>query len=189
MGTIKAGDIAKGTCLLVKDAPCIVTEREFVNPGKGSAFVRLKAKNLKDGRVIQQVCKTHETMEEISVEQKTYQYLYADESSYVFMDTENYEQMHVPIAGMEDRKNFLLEGQNVKLMMWEETPIDIVLPLKMVLKVTQAENGEKGDTVSGATKSVIVETGLSVKTPLFIRLGDRLLINTESYEYVERVNS
>jgi elongation factor P len=188
MGTIKAGDISKGTCLLVKEAPYMVTEREFVNPGKGSAFVRLKMKNLKDGRVIQQVSKTHETHEEIAVEQKTYQYLYMDETNYVFMDTENYEQVMVPYAGMEEKKNFLLEGQNVKLLMWEETPIDIVLPFKMVFTVTQAENGERGDTVSGATKSVIVQTGLSVKTPLFIRQGDRILINTETYEYVERVN-
>lgn len=189
MGTIKAGDIAKGTCLLVKDAPFVVTEREFVNPGKGSAFVRLRMKNLKDGRTIQQVSKTHETMEEIAVEQKTYQYLYLDDANYVFMDTENYEQIMVPIAGMEDRKDFLLEGQNVKLLMWEETPIDIVLPYKMVFVVTQAENGEKGDTVSGATKTVTLQTGLTVKTPLFIKQGDKVLINTETHDYVERVNT
>jgi elongation factor P len=189
MGTIKAGDTGKGTCLLVKDAPYIVTEREFVNPGKGAAFVRLKLKNLRDGRVIQQVNKTHETLEEIAVEQSTYQYLYKDETNYVFMDTETYEQVTVPVSGMEEKKNFLIEGQNVKLLMWEDTAIDIVLPYKMVLTVTQAENGEKGDTVSGATKTVTVQTGLTVKTPLFIRQGDRILINTESYEYVERVNT
>jgi len=189
MGTIKAGDIAKGTCLLVKEAPFVVTEREFVNPGKGSAFVRLKMKNLKDGRVIQQVSKTHETMEEIAVEQKTYQYLYMDDSSYIFMDPENYEQVLVPFVGMEDRKEFLLEGLNFKLLMWDETPIDIVLPLKMVFVVTQAETGEKGDTVSGATKTVTVQTGLTVKTPLFIKQGDKILVNTETHDYVERVNS
>jgi len=189
MGTIKAGDVGKGTCLLIKDAPYIITEREFVNPGKGSAFVRIKAKNLRDGRTVQQVNKTHETLEEIEVETKTFQYLYVDDTSYVFMDIENYEQIHVPIQGMEEKKNFLLEGQNVKLLLWAETPIDIVLPYKMVFTVREAESGEKGDTVSGATKSVTVETGLRVKTPLFIKAGDRILINTESYEYVERVNS
>jgi elongation factor P len=189
MGTIRAGDISKGTCLLVKEAPYVVTEREFVNPGKGSAFVRLKMKNLKDGRVIQQVCKTHESHEEIDVEQKAYQYLYMDDTSYVFMDTETYEQVHVPFAGMESKKDFLIEGQEVKLMMWSETPIDIMLPFKMVFTVTQAETGEKGDTVSGATKSVTIQTGLKVKTPLFIKTGDRVLINTETYEYVERVNT
>jgi elongation factor P len=189
MGTIKAGDVSKGTCLLVKDAPWIVTDREFVNPGKGSAFVRLKMKNLKDGRTMQQVSKTHESVEEVAVETKTFQFLYTDDTSYVFMDTESYEQVHVPQAGMEDRKDFLLEGQEVKLLLWEETPIDIMLPYKMVFTVTQAENGEKGDTVSGATKTVVVQTGLKVKTPLFIKQGDRILINTESRDYVERVNS
>ena len=189
MGTIRAGEISKGTCLLVKDAPCVVVEREFVNPGKGSAFVRLKMKNLRDGRVIQQVNKTHETLEEIDVETKAYQYLYTDDTSYVFMDTENYEQIHVPIAGMEDKRNFLVEGQEAKLVMWEEKPIDLILPYKMTFTVTEAETGEKGDTVSGATKTVIIQTGLKVKTPLFIRQGDRILINTETSEYVERVNS
>jgi elongation factor P len=189
MGTIRAGDISKGTCLLVKDAPCVVVDREFVNPGKGSAFVRLKMKNLKDGRVIQQVSKTHESLEEIDVETKGYQYLYMDDSSYIFMDPQNYEQVHVPFTGMEEKKNFLIEGQEAKLVMWSETPIDIILPLKMVFKVTEAEIGEKGDTVSGATKTVIVQTGLKVKTPLFIREGDRILVNTETSEYVERVNT
>lgn len=189
MGTIRAGAISKGVCLLIKNEPYIVTEREFVNPGKGSAFVRLKLKNLRTGSVIKQVNKSQEDMEEVDVEQKPFQYLYSDGTSYVFMDTETYDQVSVPLEGMEEKAYFLLEGQEVKLLLWDGRPIDIILPLKMVLTVIQAESGEKGDTVSGGSKTVTVQTGLKVRTPLFIKEGERILINTESHEYVERVNA
>jgi len=188
MGAIKAGSISKGVCLLIKDDPYIVAEREFVNPGKGSAFVRLKLKNLRTGSVIRQVSKSHEALEEIDVEQKTFQYLYSDGSSYVFMDTETYEQVSAPVEGMEEKAYFLLEGQEVKLLVWDGRPIDIIFPVKMVLTITEAEIGEKGDTVSGGTKTVTVETGLKVRTPLFIKAGEKILVNTETHEYVERVN-
>lgn len=189
MGTIKAGSISKGVCLLIKEDPYVVAEREFVNPGKGSAFVRLKLKNLRTGSVIKQVSKSQEELEEIEVDQKPFQYLYSDGANYVFMDNETYDQVSVPIQGLEEKAYFLLEGQDVKLLVWDTTPIDVLFPPKMALKVTQAESGEKGDTVSGGTKTVVAETGLKVRTPLFIKEGETILINTDTYEYVERVNA
>ncbi len=185
---IKAGAISKGMCLLIKDDPYVVTEREFVNPGKGSAFVRLKLKNLKTGQVLRQVNKSQETVEDITVENRQAQYLYADSESYVFMDLDTYEQFTVPIQGHEDARYFIKEGDTVELSFWEDRPLDILVPYKIILTVTEAEHALKGDTVSGATKPVTLETGLQVKVPLFIKQGDRLLINTETREYVERVN-
>jgi elongation factor P len=185
---IKAGAIAKGMFLLVKNEPHLVVEREFVNPGKGSAFVRLKLKSLISGQRLQQVIKSQEAVEEISVEQKESQYLYSDSENYHFMDLETYEQFTMPLQGQEDKKLFLREGDTVELPFWDERPIDILLPYKIVLKVAQAEAGLKGDTVSGATKPVTMETGLVVRVPLFIKAGDKILINTETREYVERVN-
>jgi len=185
---IKAGSIAKGMFLLVKNEPHLVVEREFVNPGKGSAFVRLKLKSLITGQRLQQVIKSQETVEDINVETKDAQFLYADSENYHFMDLETYEQFTMPLAGQEDKKLFLREGDTVQLSLWDERPIDILLPYKIVLTVTRAEAGLRGDTVSGATKPVTLETGLVVKVPLFIKEGDRLLINTETREYVERVN-
>jgi elongation factor P len=185
---IRAGVISKGTFLLVKDEPYLVVEREFVNPGKGSAFVRLKLKNLVSGQVLKQVNKSQEMLEDINVENREAQFLYADSESYHFMDLETYEQFTMPISGQEDKKFFVREGDTLQLSFWDERPIDILLPYKIVLQVTEAQTGLKGDTVSGATKPVTTETGLVVKVPLFIKSGDKILVNTETREYVERVN-
>lgn len=184
---IKAGAIAKGTCLLHKDEPHLVVEREFVNPGKGSAFVRVRMKNLKSGLVVNQTFKTPETVEDIDVSNRNAQYLYSDADNYHFMDTENYEQYAVALEGFEDRKDFLKEGDSYQLVFWENKPLDIVIPYKMTFKVVQANEGLKGDTVTGATKPVTLETGLTVRVPLFIRQDDKITINTETKEYVERV--
>ena len=184
---IKAGSVSKGMFLLIKNEPYLVTEREFVNPGKGAAFVRLKLKNLKTGLVLKQVNKSQESLEEITVETKDAQYLYSDNENYVFMDTETYEQFTMLIIGHEDKGYFMKEGDEIQLSFWDERPLDILLPKKIALTVSEAEYALKGDTVSGATKPVTVETGLKVKVPLFIKKGDKILINTETREYVERV--
>jgi elongation factor P len=183
---VKAGSIGKGMFLLVKGEPHLVTEREFVNPGKGSAFVRLKLKSLITGQTLRQVIKSQESVEDISVQTTDAQYLYSDGESYHFMDLETYEQFTMPLQGLEDKKLFIREGDTVQLSIWDERPIDILLPYKIVLAVKEAQTGLKGDTVSGATKPVTMETGLVVRVPLFIKEGDKLLINTETREYVER---
>ena len=185
---IKAGAIDKGMCLLHKGAPYLVAEREFVNPGKGSAFVRLKLKNLKTGLVLKETMKSQDNVEEILVEDIPCQYLYADDESYHFMDNESYDQFEVPREGMEDKVLFMKEGETYRITMWESTPIDIAIPYKVVYEVTEAEDAVKGDTVTGATKVVTVETGLTVKVPIFIKQGEKILVNTETREYVERVN-
>ena len=185
---IKAGAIDKGMCLLHKGAPYLVTEREFVNPGKGSAFVRLKLKNLKNGSVLRETMKSQDSVEDIIVDDLPCQYLYADGENYHFMDNESYEQFEVPTAGMEDKGLFMKEGETYKIAMWDGTPIDIEIPYKIVYEVTEAEDAVKGDTVTGATKIVTVETGLKVKVPIFIKQGERIMVNTETKEYVERVN-
>ena len=105
------------------------------------------------------------------------------------MDVESYEQFVVPVGGLEEKSSYLKEGETYRVVMWESTPIDITIPLKMVLEVTEAEEGVRGDTVTGATKPVKTETGFEVKVPIFIKKGDRILVNTESGEYVERVNT
>ena len=185
---IKAGQISKGMFLLFKDEPYLVSEREFVNPGKGSAFVRLKLKNVKTGLVIRETIKSQESVEDVVVEDLDAQFLYADGDSYHFMSNETYEQIAIPIEGLEERQLYLKEGEVYQLVVWEGTPLDIKLPFKMAFTVTQAEAAVKGDTVSGSTKTVTIETGATVKVPLFIKEGDRILVNTDSGEYVERAN-
>ena len=185
---IKSGQIAKGDCLIWKGQPYLVTEREFVNPGKGAAFVRVKLKNLKSGSVLRETIKTSESVEEADVFDRDSQYLYADDSSYFFMDSETYDQFTVPRQGLEEKVYYMKEGETYRVVMWESTPIDVSVPLKIALEVTEAEEGVRGDTVTGASKPVKTETGLEVRVPIFIKQGDKILVNTESGDYVERVN-
>ncbi|MCF6334453.1 MAG: elongation factor P [Spirochaetales bacterium] len=186
---MKAGAINKGMALLIKGSPFIVVEREFVNPGKGSAFVRLKLKSPATGKVLKETMKTQDQIEEISVEDKECQYLYSDEESFHFMDTETYDQFEVPLEGFADYKLLMRDGDTYKVIMWDEKPLDIILPYKVVYEVTEAAEGVKGDTVQGASKLVKIETGLEVKVPIFIKQGEKIMVNTETREYVERVNS
>jgi elongation factor P len=185
---IKASEVAKGTFILINNQPHVCVEREYVNPGKGSAFVRLKLKNIKTGSVLRQTNKVQDNLEDVSVEFHEVQFLYADSENYAFMNTQTYDQFTIPVQGEEEKRDFLRDGENYQVVFWEQTPIDIRIPTKMVFTVTESENAERGDTVSGATKVVTCETGLKVKVPLFIKQGDRILVNTETHEYQERVN-
>jgi elongation factor P len=186
---IRGGDIAKGTCLLQKGQPYIVVEREFVNPGKGGAFARVKMKSIKDGSVLSQTIMTQSEVEDATVDTHNCQYQYADQDNYHFMDNETYDQYEVPITEMEDKKYYLKENEIYELTIWEGRVIDIKIPYKVVFTVAESENYVKGDTVSGATKPIVTETGLTVRVPLFIKQGEKILVNTETNEYVERVNS
>ena len=185
---IKGGAIEKGMYILFKGDPYLVAEREFVNPGKGAAFTRCKLKNAKTGSVLKETIKTSDSVEEANVYDRDGQYLYADGDAYHFMDIESYEQFEISGAILSEKGRYLKEGDQYRIIMWESDPIDVVIPMKMVYEVTDAPDAVKGDTVTGATKTVVVETGLSVQVPIFIKAGDKIRVNTESGEYVERVN-
>jgi elongation factor P len=148
----------------------------------------VKLKNLRSGQVLRETIKSHDSVEEADVYDRPSQYLYGDDTEYHFMDTETYDQYTVSRTGLEDRGLYMKEGDTYTVLMWESNPIDVKLPYKMVYEVTEAQAALKGDTVTGATKPVKVETGLEVKVPIFIKEGDKVLVNTETGEYVERVN-
>jgi elongation factor P len=174
---------------LQKGQPFLVIEREFHTPGKGTAIARVKMKSIRDGSVLTLTIPTQQEIEDAQVEVKTCQYQFADQDSYHFMDNENYDQYEVPIADEPDKKFYLKDGDNYEITIWEGRVIDIKIPFKVVFTVAESENYVKGDTVSGATKPVVTETGLTVRVPLFIKQGERILVNTETNDYVERVNS
>ncbi|MDR2660407.1 MAG: elongation factor P [Spirochaetaceae bacterium] len=186
---IRGVDIVKGTCLLQKGQPYLVVEREFHTPGKGTAIARVKMKSIKDGSVLSLTIPTQQEIEDAVVDVHSCQYQYSDQGSYHFMDGETYEQYEIPIESMPDKKNYLQENESYELTIWDGNVIDIKIPYKVVFTVAESENYVKGDTVSGATKPVITETGLTVRVPLFIKQGEKILVNTETNEYVERVNS
>lgn len=185
---IKGGAIEKGMYILYKGAPYLVAEREFVNPGKGAAFTRCKLKNAKDGSVLKETIKTSDNVEEANVYDRDGQFLYSDGEAFHFMDVESYDQFEIPAEVLADKGRYLKEGEQYRIYMWESEPIDVVVPMKIVYEVTDAPEAVKGDTVTGASKTVTVETGLTVQVPIFIKQGDKIRVNTESGEYVERVN-
>ncbi len=184
---IKAGQISKGMFLLLKEEPCLVVEREFVNPGKGQAFVRLRLKGLRTGRSIQQTFKTPDNVEDIHVDMRPAQYMYRDDESYHFMDNETFEQPGIPKSVVEDMAGFLKEGMEVKLTFYDGEPIDLELPTSVDLKVVQAEIAVKGDTATGVTKKVVTETGQEVQVPYFVVTGDTIRVDTRTGAYVTRV--
>lgn len=185
---IKAGQIEKGTALLIKGQPFICVEREFVNPGKGSAFVRVRLKSPSTGQVLRETFKSQDNVENITVEDRDCQYLYNDGEKFFLMLNDTYDQIEVPIASFEDYQYIMKEGDTYRCTFWEQQLLDIQIPTKVVYEVAEAEEAVKGDTVTGATKNVVTETGLTVRVPIFIKQGERILVNTETKEYIERVN-
>jgi len=186
---IRGGDIVKGSCLLQKGQPYLVVDREFHNPGKGTAVARIKMKSIKDGSVLSLTIPTQQEVEDAQVDIRTSQYQYADQDNYHFMDSESFEQYEVAITDHPDKKLYLKDGDSYQIIIWEGKVIDIQIPYKVIFTIAESENYIKGDTATGATKPVKTETGLTVRVPLFIKQGERILVNTETNEYVERVNN
>ena len=185
---IKAGQIDKGTALLIKGQPFICVEREFVNPGKGSAFVRLKLKTPTTGQVLQETIKSQDSVEDINVEMMDFQYMYNDGENFHMMNVDTYDQFEVPMSNFEGYEVLLKDGETYRCTVYNDEILDIQIPSKVVYLVAEAEEAIKGDTVQGATKFVTTETGLRVRVPIFIKQGEKIRINTETKEYLERVN-
>ncbi|OJH15577.1 elongation factor P [Borreliella bissettiae] len=192
MAVVKSGEIEKGSFLLVKGVPHIVLEREFSKTGRGGAIVRLKLKNLKNKLVIRETLKGADTAEAIEIYEVSAQYLYKDKDVLVFMDLETYDQVSLDLkesANFQDKVLFLQESEIYSLIMFDNVVIDIKLAPKIAFEVVEVEAAVKGDTVTNAMKNITLNTGLVVKAPLFINVGDRILVNSETKEYAERIKS
>ena len=185
---IKAGQIDKGTALLIKGQPFICVEREFVNPGKGSAFVRLKLKSPTTGQTLSETIKSQDSVEDINVEILDYQYSYNDGEFFHMMNSDTYEDVSVPMSNFDHYELIMKEGDSYRCTVYNDEILDIQVPSKVVYTVAEAEEAIKGDTVQGATKFVTTETGLRVRCPIFIKQGEKIRVNTETREYLERVN-
>jgi elongation factor P len=181
-------DIKNGLKIAIDGKPFIVVNFQHVNPGKGSAFVKTKLKNLETGQVLEKTFKSGvDTVDKPDMEEREMEYTYDDMDGYNFMDTKTYESVHLNHDNVGDAKNYLQEGIKVDILYFNERPISIELPNFVHLKVTETDPGLKGDTAGGGgTKKAIMETGLQVNVPLFINEGEVLKIDTRSGEYVER---
>lgn len=163
-----------------------IIEFQHVKPGKGAAFVRTKLRNLRSGAVIDNTFNAGVKVERAHIERSAMQFLYAMGDSYVFMNNETYDQLEIPVANLAREKNFLLDGMEVKIMMYESEVLGVELPEKATLKVVEAEPGVKGNTASNVTKNIVVETGYGLQAPMFIESGESIIINTSTGEYVSR---
>ncbi len=164
-----------------------VTEYSHSKPGRGKATIKVNVRNLRTGANLQITFTSGDRVEDIRLDKTTYQYLYDDGQFYVFMDTETYDQKQVSHAVMEGHARFLRDNMELELLTYEGEVLDFILPKSMAFEVVEAENAVAGDTATGATKEVITDTGLKVKTPLFVNIGDTIKVNTETSEYITRV--
>lgn len=163
-----------------------ILEFQHVKPGKGAAFVRSKLKNLRNGNIQEKTFRTTEKVARAHVETRKMQYLYQSGSEYAFMDNESYEQITLSEAQIKNELNYLLENMTVNIMMYQGEILGIELPNTVELEVVETEPGIRGDTASGGSKPATLETGLVVQVPFFINVGDKLIIDTRSGEYVSR---
>ena len=181
-------DIKKGLCILYNNDTYKIVEFLHVKPGKGPAFVRTKLKSLTTGKVIDNTFSAGHKIEEVRVETRKYQYLYAEGDTYHFMNTDDYNQITLQKEAL-DSPELLKEGEIVTIIIRtsDEMPLSIEMPPHVYLEVTHTEPGVKGNTATNATKPATVETGATVNVPLFINEGDKIKIDTEKGAYLERV--
>ena len=181
-------DIKKGLCILYNNDTFKIVEFLHVKPGKGPAFVRTKLKSLTTGKVIDNTFSAGHKIDEVRVETRKYQYLYAEGDTYHFMNTDDYNQITLQKEAL-DSPELLKEGEIVTIIIRtsDEMPLSIEMPPHVYLEVTHTEPGVKGNTATNATKPATVETGATVNVPLFINEGDKIKIDTEKGAYLERV--
>jgi elongation factor P len=180
-------DLKKGLKLMVDGEPHVIVQFDFTKPGKGQALYKCKLRNMITGALFDRTYRSGETFEPASLEERDMQYLYQDETGYVFMDNKTYEQVILTEEVLGDDKYFLIDNMEVKILMFGERAIGITLPNFVNLRVTQADPWVKGDTAAGNNKPATVETGYSLQVPSFVEQDDLIQIDTRSGEYVTRV--
>ncbi len=184
---ISTADFRNGSRIMVEGEPFYIVEFQHVKPGKGGAFVRTKLKSYITGNVLDRTFRSGERFEEPNLEERDMQFLYASGDSYTFMDTDTYEQFTYDKKQLGENADLLKENMISKILIYKHRPIAVELPIFIELKVVDAEPGVRGDTASGGSKPAIVETGATIKVPLYLEVGEVIRIDTRTREYVERV--
>ncbi|MBI4272486.1 elongation factor P [Candidatus Uhrbacteria bacterium] len=179
--------IRVGVTVLVQGEPYQVLWANFVRMQQRKPVMQTKLRNLKNGKVLEMSFKPGDSVEEADLQKRKSSYLYRDANGIYFMDAETYDSVQIDSASLGDRMLLLQEGMLVDILFFNDSPISVSLPPKIDLKVTSAPPPIKGDSASNVTKSITLETGLTLQVPLFIKEGDMIRINTDSLEYVERV--
>ncbi|MBD2314765.1 elongation factor P [Desertifilum sp. FACHB-1129] len=185
---ISSNDFRTGVSIELDGSVWRVVEFLHVKPGKGSAFVRTKLKNVQSGNVMERTFRAGETVPQANLEKTVKQFTYKDAEQFVFMDMETYEESRLNSNQIGDRVKYLKEGMEVSVLTWNDQVLEVELPNSVVLEVTETDPGVKGDTATGGTKPAIVETGAQVMVPLFITVGEKIKVDTRNDSYLGREN-
>ncbi|OGT47149.1 MAG: elongation factor P [Gammaproteobacteria bacterium RIFCSPHIGHO2_12_FULL_41_20] len=186
MSVYNMNEVRNGTKVILDGDPGVVLENEYVKPGKGQAFNRVKIRNLKTGRVIERTFKSNDSIEGADVVEVETQYLYNDGTLWHFMAHDNYEQYIANEVEMGDAKQWLKEQANCVLTLWNGSPILVAPPIFVILKIAETDPGLRGDTSSGGSKTAKLETGAVIRVPLFLQEGELVKVDTRTGEYVSR---
>ena len=187
MASSSPPDFSAGLTVLLEGDPCTIVENEFVKPGKGQAFNRVRLRNLKTGRIWERTFKSGESLEVADVLEVDMEYLYNDGEFWHFMKTDgSYEQLGASQSAVADTTQWLKEQEKYQVTLWNDDPIAVTPPNFIELEVTETDPGMKGDTAQGGTKPATLSTGAVVKVPLFISIGEVLRVDTRTGEYVSR---
>ncbi|HHX27470.1 MAG: elongation factor P [Bacillota bacterium] len=184
---ISTNDFRTGVTVEIDGQPWVVVDFQHVKPGKGSAFVRAKIKNVITGAVLERTFNAGEKLPRAHIERREAQFLYAVGDDYTLMDNQTYEQITVTREDIGDGANYLKENMNVVILSYDNRVIGVEVPNFVELAVVETEPGFKGDTATGGTKLAKLETGATVKVPLFVNVGDVLKVDTRTGTYIERV--
>ncbi|MEN9682072.1 MAG: hypothetical protein RLZZ627_1965 [Pseudomonadota bacterium] len=187
MATVSTSEFKGGLKLMMDGDPYTILENEFVKPGKGQAFNRVKLRNLKTGRVIERTFKSGDTMETADVVDTDMQYLYSDGEMWHFMVTETFEQYAADEAAVADARKWLKEQDECQVTLYNGVPIAVTPPNFVELKIVETDPGVRGDTSGGGGKPATLETGAVVRVPLFISTDEIIKVDTRTGEYVSRV--
>ena len=179
-------DFRKGLKIEIDGTPFEIIEFQHFKPGKGGAMVRTKLRNILNGRVLDNTFRSGEKVERPNLESRDMQFLYHEGEQLVFMDMTSYDQMHMDAEATDGKANYLKDGQECRVLLYNEKPLDIEIPASLVLEVTETEPGAKGDTVSNVTKPATLETGVVIQVPIFVNIGDRVKVDTRTNGYLGR---
>ena len=183
---ININEIKNGMTIIIDGTLCLIEEFQHVKPGKGSAFMKMKLRNLRTGSLEEETYNTNIKIERARVERLPMQYLYSMGDSYVFMNNETYEQLEIPAEKLTNEIKFLKEGLDISITMYEGEILGVNLPEKIEYEVTETSEAVKGNTTNNAQKDATIETGHVVKVPLFISQGERIVISTSDGKYAGR---
>ena len=184
---ISTSDLKRGAMMELDGQIVQVLSYEHQKIGRGSAQVRLKVKNIRSGAIFDTTAQAGTKWPRIRLDQREVQYLYSEGELHHFMDKENYEQIALSPAQLGDAVNFLKDGMELEVLMYDNEPVGVDMPLNVVLEVIQTDPGFKGDTATGGTKPAQLETGLTINVPLFVNTGDKIRVDTRDSSYIERV--